>query len=583
MEFLDSVKKLNKHHSEKIMKLLKKLSVALLAAACMSTATAWAAGPTIIHAVGSTAFRAGTTIAIIDALAGTRVTVNPAYTGPGQGQDNYLVTPGSTTVYGTTSASPMTGATYDIFANGKIGGASPAATVIVEVTWTGSLAGVVDATAQATANQFYDETNANVIAAVNANIIPTTGATAYATPATLTNTGNTKTVSDIELAMSDAVNTTVAKEMLNTGAILLPQGTGPGQYNYPAGNGFSAGQQHVGPYGSVNALATACYGNTIKDAGTVAPGAVAIVPFQWVVGNMNGVNGTAGTATKYGDGSSFTVPTNITQQVANQLIGVGAVPQALFTGLSNEADFGNWFMFLGRNEDSGTRILYLMESQFGVTTAPVQWSPENSFTGSTTQAETTLYPVTPLNTEPMIEWNTVGHSGFTSGGNISGPLSTSNNGNVNMDPNYTPSGDYANGYFISSLGIPDAYNATKAAAPGTNLTYNGVAFSPANVQNGSYSHWGYEHCYRPSNLGSTAAGLVDAVADIVTGYDVDTFYLSSAGANGWVTHSENTSTGVYTPGPTVNGVPQWPVGVKLDEWVQVDRSTTEGGPIGTLY
>ena len=149
-----------------------------------------------------------------------------------------------------------------------------------------------------------------------------------------------------------------------------PQGTGPGQYNYPAGNGFSAGQQHVGPYGSVNALATACYGNTIKDAGTVAPGAVAIVPFQWVVGNMNGVNGTAGTATKYGDGSSFTVPTNITQQVANQLIGVGAVPQALFTGLSNEADFGNWFMFLGRNEDSGTRILYLMESQFGVTTAP---------------------------------------------------------------------------------------------------------------------------------------------------------------------------------------------------------------------
>ena len=47
--------------------------------------------------------------------------------------------------------------------------------------------------------------------------------------------------------------------------------------------------------------------------------------------------------------------------------------------------------------------------------------------------------------------------------------------------------------------------------------------------------------------------------------------------------SENTSTGVYTPGPTVNGVPQWPVGVKLDEWVQVDRSTTEGGPIGTLY
>lgn len=52
------------------MKLLKTLTVGALIAATASHASA---APTIIHVVGSTAFRTGTSAAIIDALAGTTI------------------------------------------------------------------------------------------------------------------------------------------------------------------------------------------------------------------------------------------------------------------------------------------------------------------------------------------------------------------------------------------------------------------------------------------------------------------------------------------------------------------------------
>ena len=506
------------------MKLLKTLTVALLAAASVGSASA----ATIIHVVGSTAFRTGTTIALIDSLAGTTA-------GGGAG---------STTVYGAASTSNLSSAGVQIFANGTIGSGGTA-TIIVETYWTGSLAGVVDLVAQSSTSTFFDETNANVIAAVNGDTINTSTYLAN-TPSvglSLATSGNTHTSSTIEMAMSDAVKTTVSKE-LGTGAT------------------FATGFSSIGSFTSISALATACGGSSITDAGTSSyaqgAGVVAIVPFQWAIGKITG-------GSTFSDGSSFTIPTNINGQVARQLLTAGYVPQAFFTGLNKMADTQNFFFFTGRNEDSGTRIGYLMEPQFGVTANPVQWAVGD---GSTTTTGTTLYPITALNTELAIVWNRAGHSGYAGGSNVASALKIAENGSVTFASGQQPSDATGNCYFISSLGITDAASITG----GTLLSYNGVAYSPAAVQNGTYTHWEFEHCYRLTSASTAVKNFVNNTADNLFATDADVVYSTSTGAY----HTEQ-SDGSYD---TSKGLP---VGVKYDGFCNVTRSTTEGGPVSPQY
>jgi len=508
------------------MKLLKTLTLGLLAAALAGTASAT---PTIIHVSGSTAFRTGATIAIMDTLTGTT-----AAGGAGSG-----------TIYGACSTSNVSSAGQQIFANGTIG-TGGTATIIVETAWTGSLAGVVDLVVQTSTASFYDETNANVIAAVNASQINVAGG--FLLPASgqsLTVSGNSHVSSSIEMAMTDSVKTTVGKEL-------------------SSGAAFATGYTNIGSFTSVSALATACGGSSITDAGTSAfaqgAGVVAIVPFQWVIGNVTG-------GSSFTDGSSFTIPTNINQQVARELITAGYVPQALFTGLNTMADTQNFFFFTGRNEDSGTRIGYLMESQFGVTGNPVQWAIGD---GTTTTTGTTLYPITALNTEPSIVWNKAGHSGYAGGGNVSTALKLAENGSVTFASGQQPSDATGNCYFISSLGITDA--ATTATGGGHILNYNGVAYSPAAVQNGTYTHWEFEHCYRLAAASTAVKTFVNNVADNIFATDCDVVYSTSTGAY----HTEQ-SDGSYD---TSKGLP---VGVKYDGFCNVTRSTTEGGPVSPQY
>jgi hypothetical protein len=509
------------------MKLLKTLTLGLLAAVTVGTASA---SPLIIHVSGSTAFRAGTTIALMDTLSGTTVAGGA----------------GSTQVYGAANNTNVTSASQQIFANGTIG-TGGTATIIVEAAWTGSLAGVVDLVCQTSTANFYDETNANVIAAVNGSPIAS-GTWLFASGApgiNLATSGNSHTSSTIEMAMSDAVKTTVSKE-LTVGAT------------------FSSGFSNVGPYASISALATACAGSSITDAGTNSyaqgAGTVAICPFEWVTGNITG-------GSSFSDGSSFTIPTNITQQAARQLLTAGYAPQALFTGLNTMADTQNFFFFTGRNEDSGTRILYLMEPQFGVTANPVQWAIGD---GLTTTTGTTLYPITPLNTEPAIVWNRVGHSGYVGGGNVSSALKIAENGSVTFASGQQPSDATGNCYFISSLGLPDA--ATTIAGGGHAISYNGVAFSPAAVQNGAYTHWGFEHCYRLTAASTAVKTFVNNTADNIFASDCDIVYSTSTGAY----HTEQ-SNGTY------DSSKGQPVGVKFDGFCNVSRSTTEGGPVAPQY
>lgn len=505
------------------MKLLKTLTVAAMAAASIGTASA-ATGPTIIHVAGSTAFRAATSIAIIDALCGTAPTSN----GIGGGS-----TTGTTTVYAAwdTAGKNITNANSEIYANGTIG-SSGTATIIVEATWTGSLAGVTDLVAGASAASFLDETNASVIAAVNSGAMPPgtyANAQQIASPAYHT-TNNT-----VEMAMSDSLKATISKE--------LATGTLSGSLN---------GTSYSGAAGLAS-LATAINASNVVDAGTSnfagSNGDVAIVPFIWVIGNAS---------------PAYTSVTNMSQEEARALFQTGGVSQSLFTGGSTAADTNNFIYLTGRNEDSGTRIGALSESQFGVTGNPIQYQIGD---GSSTYSPIQKFPAnSALNTEPQISWANAGHSGYASGGNVAYALGYPAPATA-VSFTGKNSANTGASYFAGYLGITDAK--TAVGNGGAYLSYNGVPFSYTNVENGSYTFWTHEHCYRLSaHNGDTYGNTIDAIADLIYACDADVVYSS-----GTVTHEYNATNGNYG---TNNSTPTCP---GLFDALNVNRSETEGLPV----
>jgi hypothetical protein len=438
------------------MKLLKTLTVGLLAAASVGTASA----QTVIHIVGSTAFRAPDTAAIIDVLNN-----------------------GGATVYAGYNGTSLLGAGSAILANGTIG-AGGTATIIVETYWTGSLAGVVDVVAGNNTGAYLDPS-----ALTTAQIAQVNGATATANPygggAAITGTIATVTAAP-QAAFSDSYQGTISKE-LATGTLTAP----------------------VGSYSTISSLATACGSSAVVDAGTSGNAAdaggtfgfIGIVPFEWCIGNIS-------------DSTVKSAVSNISQQTAKGLIQTGYVPQSYLTGANGASDTANYFYFTGRNEDSGTRIAYLSETQYGVTTSPTQFQ----ITGSPVTSAA-KYPITALNTEPNIVWNTLGHSGYASGGNVQAALDNTESTSTVSFSSGKSTENTAASYFISSLGLTDAINTVTGG--GKALSYNGVPYSVAAVQNGQYTLWTYEHCYRLASLTGTSLSTINAIADAVYNTDAD--------------------------------------------------------------
>ncbi len=538
----------------------------------MAVVASHASAYTLIHVVGSTAFRAATTVAIIDELAGATAS-------------NYVK---SKTVYAAYDAGPITSATEQIFANGVLpgttnAGSDPAATVVIVTHWTGSAAGLIDLTVGATQNLFFDDTNATI----QGDMYPLDSSTYLFAGSPETAAGPAGAIGQIDqstagqsvdMEMCDVNKFSVSSEMATatlTGTLTSPTGT----------------------FTSMAQIASAMKGSTVVDAGTNSTGNagkvghVAICPFVWAVGNMTSDSGT----TVYSnDNSSFTVPSNITQNAADQLITAGFVAQGLLTGTAKQADFSTIFYLDGRNEDSGTRIAAFSEAQFGVTTAPFQYKIGD---GSTTTNPTQYFPAsTTLNGQPQIGWGTTGHSGYNGGSNVQAALDIPNDGNVTFaatNGGQAITGSPTNSFFIGYLGLPDAANALNGGAAKV-LSYNGVTENATNIQNGTYTFWSYEHCYRKSNSADNAT--INTIADLIFKKDADVFYFApTASGNGstavitgtstslpaGVTHAEQAD-GSYITG-TVSGktVPTLlSVGLFDDSFVNVTRSkTSEGTPV----
>jgi len=222
---------------------------------------------------------------------------------------------------------------------------------------------------------------------------------------------------------------------------------------------------------------------------------VGIVPFQWVKSK----------------GAAAGI-TNITPQIAQaQWTGTGKLPLSVYTG--NPADTADVYA-TGRNIDSGTRITAFAETAIGIGSTVNQWR---------TDLEENKYPATSVNGVPEV----AGMGGESSGGKLADNTHMGKPGLAHSYVAYMSTGDAS----------------TLVGNGGATLSYNGVSYTaPAQITEGVYTFWGYEHLFlRPS---ITSGIKFDTASDLVAGIDavpgiirVSDMHVSRAVDGGTIFHN----------------------------------------------
>lgn len=198
--------------------------------------------------------------------------------------------------------------------------------------------------------------------------------------------------------------------------------------------------------------------------------------------------------------------TNVTGNQIQAALG-GLCKLALFDGIA--ADTNSYVYVSGRDNSSGTRVNAFGISGFGIFSSPAQVELDGS--GDMLQASDGGYAE---------DW------GFSSGGNLAKSLGGSTVGKTDYVNYYQTTPPYAfipnnAGYsVIAYLGYNDALTAIGSPYNATALNYNGVPFSAANVQEGTYTFWGNEYIYQSpaytgqsTDVGSVYSGIGNNIAN----------------------------------------------------------------------
>jgi hypothetical protein len=215
-------------------------------------------------------------------------------------------------------------------------------------------------------------------------------------------------------------------------------------------------------------------------------GIVGVVSFNWI-------------------GSKNITASNISQNLANQLLAAGTVPLALLTGSS--ADKTNGVYLFGRNIDSGTRLTTLSEVGYGARTPVVQYKFD-----STSKIEP--YPIETID---GISSGTLGNSGYSSGGTLAGLFTNTfaagtNLAVVSIDGSTTnPSVYTGTNFLVGYAGTSDANGQTNNGL--VKMSYDGVASGTNTIIQGQYTFWGYEHLYVSPSADSVATEVATGLGD----------------------------------------------------------------------
>jgi hypothetical protein len=209
---------------------------------------------------------------------------------------------------------------------------------------------------------------------------------------------------------------------------------------------------------------------------------IGVVPYEWV----------------RNAGSPSTI-SNVTSLLAQVLYGTGQIPLSQITGLNSDESIV--LTAVGRDENASVRLIAFAETGFGIFTPPFQYEPLISGTAGPGGTVTNAIPW-PIN---VVNGTTypVGHSGFSTGSALAAALNTP--------------GSLAatGGWFIGPLALNDALTVTLGAT----LTYNGVPYSPAAVQEGQYTFWSYTHWFYRTSYSGTPQTVANQIATRILNFD----------------------------------------------------------------
>lgn len=170
---------------------------------------------------------------------------------------------------------------------------------------------------------------------------------------------------------------------------------------------------------------------------------------------------------------------NVTDSQIQAALG-GACPIEVFTGVNDGSADTNYVYVSGRDTGSGTRVNALGTSGYGILTPTEQII-------LTSGAMTSPYE-SPAN-------------GQSSGGTLAKSIT------YNTASTHDPVNNLTGFSVIAYLGTSDAATALAGTGGGvacTELTYNGIPFSVANIENGTYTFWGNEYCYTANNINASS-------------------------------------------------------------------------------
>jgi hypothetical protein len=240
---------------------------------------------------------------------------------------------------------------------------------------------------------------------------------------------------------------------------------------------------------------------------------VGIIPFVFVKNAQT--NATTITAVP-GDWANIT---NVTDPQLRVMLSGGS-PAGLLTG--NNADT-KWVYIAGRDNQSGTFDNTMLGTQFGLVASPRQIKVAGQGPSSDYASQ---------NPTNLVSGNGANVAGQNSGGTLSTTM-TLVGSSTNIDWVQTRNNHAATfgWYAIAYLGLPDAdvclgIQGPVVAPAGTaaKLTYNGVAESPNNISNGTYSFWGNEWLYGANTLSSAATSVFNNLGNnIAVNCDNDHF------------------------------------------------------------
>jgi hypothetical protein len=212
--------------------------------------------------------------------------------------------------------------------------------------------------------------------------------------------------------------------------------------------------------------------------------------------------------------ASYNAFTNVTSQQFRALFSpvfAGRIQLSQFTG--NPVDDDTFVYATGRNDLSGTRTAYMMETGYGAPNFVTQWKITSSSNNMTSIQIWPIGDVAGAVDNRSLQWNDdePGNGGYFSGSVLRDLMDDTSNSVQLLNADGSPLLGNQNVIMTTWLSITDA--ATAIANGAVALSYNGVGITPANplsaadkakIQNGSYTAWTFERFYRLSDAKTTA-------------------------------------------------------------------------------